>query len=142
MRDFVINLVREGAQEMYDRHGHVSPWHLSRNIHVSAGVIQEVLAELGYIKDSKGNFVLKGDRDKAKTKEPERLEDIDISSFKVSNDMELPTQDFIQQDWEKIDYTAYTLNDLRSIAKNKGIKMAVSMTKGEWIKKIKSKLSG
>ena len=141
MRDFVINLVREGAQEMYDRHGHVSPWHLSRNIHVSAGVIQEVLAELGYIKDSKGNFVLKGDRDKAKTKEPERLEDINIASLKVFDDIELPTQDFIQQDREEVDYTTFSLNELRAIASNKGIKVAFSMTKGELIKKLKSKLA-
>ena len=140
MRDFVINLVREGAQEMYDRHGHVSPWHLSRNIHVSAGVIEECLAELGYTKEDQGNFVLKKDQGKAAAKESERLEDINVSSFKVSNDIELPARDFIQ-DREKVDYTTFSLNELRAIASNKGIKVAFSMTKGELIKKLKSKLN-
>lgn len=138
MRDFVIGLIRAGAEEMYDTHGHVSPWRLSRNIHVSAGVIEQCLAELGYIKESTGSFVLKGDNEKTAVKEPERLAKPDLS-FKVSNDMELPTQDFIQQDREEMDYTAYTINELRSIASSKGIKVAFSMTKGELIKKIKSK---
>ena len=144
MRDYVIGLIKRGSQEMYERHGHVSPWRLSRNIHIAAGVINVALKELGYVEEGQGNFVLKKAQGKAKAKEPKRLEDTDISSFKISNDMELPTQDFIQQDWEEIDYTAYTLNELRSIASKKGIEVALSMTKGELIEKLKSwsKLNG
>ena len=143
MRDFVIGLIKRGSQEMYERHGHVSPWRLARNIHVSAGVIEECLAELGYTKEGQGNFVLKGDRGKAAAKESERLEDINVSSFKVSNDIELPARDFIQ-DEEGMDYTAYSIHELRSIASNKGIKVALSNTKGELIEKLKSrsKLNG
>ena len=72
MRDFVIGLIKTGSQEMYERHGHVSPWRLARNIHVSAGVIEECLGELGFVKEGAGNFVLKGDRGKVAAKEPKR----------------------------------------------------------------------
>jgi len=140
MRDFILKKVKEGAGEMYNRNGHVSPWYLSRNIHVSAGVIKGALKELGYVEQSKGGFIPKGDNEKSAAKEPKRLEDADISSFKVSNDMEFPNQDFIQ-DREEVDYTAFSLNGLRSIAKGKGIKVAFSVTKGELIKKLKSKLA-
>ncbi len=139
MRDFVVGLIKRGSQEMYERHGHVSPWRLARNIHISIGVIEECLTKLGFVEQSKGGFIPKGDNEKSVAKEPKRLEDADISSFKVSNDMEFPNQDFIQ-DREEVDYTAFSLNGLRSIAKGKGIKVAFSVTKGELIKKLKSKL--
>lgn len=80
MRDFVVNLVKEGAKEMYDTHGQVSPWRLSRNIHVSAGVIEECLAGLGFIKESTGNFILKKDQGKAKVKKTEPRRPRPISS--------------------------------------------------------------
>ncbi len=80
MRDFVIGLIRAGAEEMYDRHGRVSPWRLSRNIHIAAGVIEECLAELGYIKEGQGNFILKKDQGKAKVKKPEPRRPRPISS--------------------------------------------------------------
>ncbi len=140
MRDFILKKVKEGAEEMYNRNGRVSPWHLSRNIHVSAGVIEECLGELGYVREgTTGNFVLKGDRGKAAAKEPKRLEDADISSFKVSNDIELPAQDFIQ-DKKEVDYSGYHIHELRAIASNRGIKVAFSMKKDDLIKKLKSKL--
>jgi len=136
MRDFVINLVREGAKQMCDLHGRVSPWRLSRNIHIGTEVIKECLSsELGYVEKDKGNFVLKKGQGKAKAKELKRLEDADISSFKVSNDIEFPNE---------VDYTTFSLNKLRLIASNKRIKVALSHTRGELIKKLKSrsKLSG
>lgn len=80
MRDYVVKLVKEGAKEMYDTHGQVSPWRLSRNIHIAAGVIEECLGELGYFKEDAGNFVLKGDRGKAKVKKPEPRRPRPISS--------------------------------------------------------------
>ena len=140
-KDFVLKKVKEGATEMYDTHGYVSPWRLSRNIHVSAGVIEECLGKLGFVKEGAGNFVLKGDRGKTAAKEPKRLEDINIASLKVFDDIKSSARDFIQ-DRDEVDYTTFSLNELRSIAKNKGIKVALSNTKGELIKKIKSKLSG
>ena len=139
MRDFILKKVKEGAEEMYSIHGRINPWRLTRSIHIGTEVIREALIELGYSQENHGNFVLKGDRGKAAAKEPKRLEDADISSFKVSNDMEFPNQDFIQ-DREEVDYTAFSLNGLRSIAKGKGIKVAFSVTKGELIKKLKSNL--
>ena len=135
MRDYVLKKVKEGAEEMYDTHSRVIPWRLSRNIHIAAGVIKVTLIELGYFEEGQGNFVLKKAQGKAKAKEPKRLEDTDISSFKVSNDPEFPNA---------LDYTISSLNELRSIASKKGIEVALSMTKGELIEKLKSwsKLNG
>ena len=139
MRDFVINLVREGAQEMYDRHGHVSAWHLSRNIHIAPRVISEALLELGFVEGDHGNFFPQEDRGKAKVKKPECLAEPDLS-VKVSNDMEPPIQNPFLKDMEPLDFTSFSLNELRSIASNKGIEVALSLTKGELIKKLKSNL--
>jgi len=137
----IIDLVKEEAERMYDESGCLNLWMLARRIGFSTEIIEQHLTELGYVQISKGSFILKDDRDKATAKEPKRLEDTDISSFKVSNDIEFPNRDFIQ-DREGMDYTAYNIHELRSIASNKGIKVALSNTKGELIKKIKSKLSG
>ena len=139
MRDFILKKVKEGAEEMYSIHGRINPWRLTRSIHIGTEVIREALIELGYSQENHGNFVLKGDRGKAAAKEPKRLEDADISSFKVSNGMEFSNQDFIQ-DREEEDYTIFSLHELRLIASNKGIEVAFSMTKGELIKKLKSNL--
>jgi len=140
MRDFILKKVKEGAEEMYSIHGRINPWRLTRSIHIGTEVIREALIELGYSQENHGNFVLKGDRGKAAAKEPKRLEDADISSFKVPNDIELPARDFIQ-DREEASYTAFSLNELRSIAKGKGIGVPFSMTKAEVIRKLKSKLA-
>lgn len=80
MRDFVVGLIRAGAEEMYDLHGHVSPWRLSRNIHIAAGVIKECLLELGFIEEGQGNFVLEKDQGKAKVKKPKPRRPRPISS--------------------------------------------------------------
>ncbi len=80
MRDFVVNLVKEGAKEMYDTHGQVSPWRLSRNIHIAAGVIKECLLELSYIEEGQGNFILEKDQGKAKVKKTEPRRPRPISS--------------------------------------------------------------
>jgi len=80
MKDFVKNLVEEAAREMYNLHGHVSSWRLSRNIHIAAGVIEECLLKLGYIREGQGNFILKKDRGKAKVKKPEPRRPRPISS--------------------------------------------------------------
>ena len=138
MRDFVLNLVRAGAMEMYDLHGRVSPWRLTRSIHIGTEVIRGALLELGYFEQDQGNFVLKKDQGKAKVKKPECLAEPDLS-VKISNDIKLPTRDFIWQN-RKEDYTAYSIHELRSIASNKGIEVPLSMTKGELIKKLKSNL--
>lgn len=139
-KDFIRNLVEESAREMYDVHGHISPWRLSREIHVSAEVIKGHLAELGYVEQNKGSFILKKDRDKATTKGAKPPKDIDVSSLKTFDERELPARDFIPGDNKGVDYTAFTSNELRSIATNRGIEWTLSMTKGELIRKIKSKL--
>ena len=137
----IMDLVKEEAEKMYDESSCLNLWKLSRRVGFSTEIIEQHLTELGYVQISKGSFILKKDQGKAKVKKPECLAEPDLSVI-VSNDIELPAQDFIQQDWEGMDYTAYNIHELRSIASNKGIKVALSNTKGELIKKIKSKLSG
>lgn len=139
MRDYLLKKIKEEAEKMYILHNRLNLWMLARRVGFSTEIIEQHLTELGYIQIGKGSFILKDDRNKATAKKTKPIEDTDISSFKVSNDMEFPNQDFIQ-DREEASYTAFSLNELRSIAKGKGIKVAFSMTKGELIKKLKSKL--
>ena len=137
----IIDLVKEEAEKVCDKSGCLNLWMLARRVGFSTEIIKQHLTELGYVQISKGSFILKKNRGKAAAKESERLAEPDLSVI-VSNDIGLPARDFIQQDWEGMDYTAYNIHELRSIASNKGIKVALSNTKGELIKKIKSKLSG
>jgi hypothetical protein len=139
MKNLILNAVREEAEKMYVLHDHVNLWMLARRVGFSTEIIEQHLAELGYVQISKGSFILKDDRDKATAKEAKPLEDINISSFKVSNDIELPAQDFIQ-DKKEVDYSGYHIHELRAIASNRGIKVAFSMKKDDLIKKLKSKL--
>ncbi len=80
MRDFVVKLIEEGATEMYGTHGQVTPWRLSRNIHIAVGVIKECLLELSYIEEGQGNFILEKDQGKAKVKKTEPRRPRPISS--------------------------------------------------------------
>ena len=50
--------------------------------------------------------------------------------------------DLVKEEAEKIDYTTYNINELRSIATGKGIKDAFFLTKEVLIKRIKAKLRG
>ncbi len=142
MKNPSINyLVKEEAEKMFAVSGQVNPWRVARNLHLSEEIVMLHLTKLGYTEKRTGSFILKGERDKATVKKPNIFEDIGISNFKVSNDMDLPSQDFIQQEKKEIDYSGYRVNELRSIAAGKGIKGAFFMKRSELIKKIKSKLS-
>ena len=50
MRDLIVNLIKEGAKEMYDIHGHVYPWRLGRNLGISVEVVEGHLIKLGRAK--------------------------------------------------------------------------------------------
>lgn len=138
MNNLILNAVGEEAIRMFGLNGRVAPWRIARNLGISDQIAVEHLLKLGYVQKSLGSFVLKDDSEKTTAKKSERLAESDLS-FKVSNDLEFPNQDFIWQNREE-DYTTFSLNELRTIASNKGIKVAFSMTKGELIKKLKSNL--
>lgn len=141
MTDSINIAVGEEAKKMIALSGHISPWRVGRNLGLSDEIVVLHLTKLGYHQQCAGNFILKNDNEKNKVKESERLPEPDLSAI-ISNDMELPTQGFIQPADEEINYNQYKINELRAIASNKGIKGAFFMTKKELIKKIKSKLSG
>ena len=50
MRDLIVNLIKEGAKELYDIHGHVYPWRLGRNLGISVEVVEGHLIKLGRAK--------------------------------------------------------------------------------------------
>jgi len=132
---------------MYEESGCLSLWMLTRRVARSIGVSTEVIVRhltgLDYVEIVSGTFVLKADSESPKAKKLISLAEDDFS-FMVSDEREGNPlgQEFIQKETQKIDYTTYNINELRSIATGKGIKDAFFLTKEVLIKRIKAKLRG
>ena len=137
----VIDLIKERAEKTYKIHGHINAYIIGRKLAISTEIISGCLTKLGFFEDGlrPGRFITKADRDKAKDKEDySHLDDIsDSYSLKTPT----PGDSSIQEKKE-IDYSGYRINELRTIATNKGIKGAFSMKRSELIKRIKAKLNG